>query len=105
MCESNARRAQTRTAHRVPDERRGTADCRPLSGEVQDNQQIALVQGNYSHVHPQEYGRRLSDPLRRARHEAVICQQANVSALTSLTSLTSLIIIGVFLNCSVISIH
>ena len=52
MCESNARRTETRAAHGMPDERRRAADRGPLSGEVQDNEQITLAEGVYSHVYP-----------------------------------------------------
>ena len=38
MCESNARRTETRAAHGMPDERGRAADCGPLSGEIQDNE-------------------------------------------------------------------
>ena len=60
MCESNARRTETRAAHGMPDERGRAADCGPLSGEIQDNEQVALAAGDYSHVYPYEYGRGLS---------------------------------------------
>ena len=34
-----------------PDERGRAADCGPLSGEIQDNEQVALAAGDYSHVY------------------------------------------------------
>ena len=43
---------KTRAAHGMPDERRRAADRGPLSGEVQDNEQITLAEGDYSHVYP-----------------------------------------------------
>ena len=33
-------------------ERGRAADCGPLSGEIQDNEQVALAAGDYSHVYP-----------------------------------------------------
>ena len=43
MCESNARRTESRAAHGMPDERGRAADCGSLSGEIQDNEQVALA--------------------------------------------------------------
>ena len=36
----------------MSDERGRAADCGPLSGEIQDNEQVALAAGDYSHVYP-----------------------------------------------------